>query len=994
MDSPLLRTKLYMPPLRTGFVRRPRLIERLNAGLSLGHKLTLISAPAGFGKTTLLCEWISPVMSSQQPATNDREARARRMQHAVRNAQSGDQASPHIPCSSLPTPSFSWLSLDKGDNDPTRFVTYLVAALQTVQQDIGESLLSRQRAPQAPSLRESLAAVINEVSALADRLVLVLDDYQTIKAKSIHDAVAFFLDRLPGNVHLVITTRSDPVLPLARLRGRGQLTELRQADLRFTSEEVSAFLSQTMGLALSPDQVVAVASRTEGWIAGLQMAAISMQGRRDLTGFIQELTGSHRFILDYLTEEVLDQQPEAIQEFLLQTSILERLTAPLCGAILGSENGECYLAQNGAAWEEKRGSEGSGFQEILESLERANLFLVPLDDRREWYRYHRLFADLLRRRLHRSRPDLVPILHGRASAWYERRAQDLGQTRQGNGLMSAAIDHALSAGDAEYAAHLVLEIADSIMLRSEFATLQRWIETLPGDVVRTHPLLCVYHAVVLLIGGQPLEAAEARIQDALAADDNGTVTGEIAAFYALLATYRQDVQQSTELSERALELLPADRLFFRSFVAVFLGLNYMFGGDVAAAIRAFDETARIGQQAGNLVITVLSLTHLAELAHIQGELGRATALYERALQTATDERGRPKPIAGLALIGLGQVARERGELERATRYYTEGNDLVVRWGKVATINGYLGLARVRQSQGDVAGAQEAIRAAEQIAQAFDAMQVDDTFVAAHKARLHLAQGNVEAVQQWLEERGLAQDIDALDDQAGSADPSFLRVVEYMILAEVYIAQGRGKDALGLLAPLLRVSEAARWTTITIKLLSLEALAYQAEQDVNRAIASLTRALVLAEPGGFVQTFVKAGKPMESLLRAVCGSPSASSRAVSRDLSHRGDPGPSTVDRRRSAIGGEYVQRLLAAFHASRPPAQQSCPEPETLFESLSDREQQVLRLLNTHLSSTEIAEELYLSVNTVRSHIKNIYSKLDVHGRAEAIARAAALGLL
>jgi LuxR family maltose regulon positive regulatory protein len=576
MDSPLLRTKLYMPPLRPGFVRRPRLVERLNAGLSLGHKLTLISAPAGFGKTTLLCEWISLAMGSQQPATSGREANARRMRRAVRDAQSDDQASPHVPCSSLPTPSFSWLSLDKGDNDPTRFVTYLVAALQTVQQDIGESLLSRQRAPQAPPLRESLAAVINEVSALADRLVLVLDDYQTIKAKPIHDAVAFFLDHLPDNVHLVITTRSDPVLPLARLRGRGQLTELRQADLRFTSEEVSAFLNQTMELALSPDQIAAVASRTEGWIAGLQMAAISMQGRRDLTGFIQELTGSHRFILDYLTEEVLDQQPEAIQEFLLQTSILERITAPLCGAILGSENGEGYLGQNSAAWEEKRGSEGPGFQEILESLERANLFLVPLDDRREWYRYHRLFADLLRRRLHRSRPDLVPILHGRASAWYERRAQDLGQTRRGNGLMSAAIDHALSAGDAEYAAHLMLQIADPIMLRSEFATLRRWIETLPDDVVRAHPLLCVYHAVVLLMGGQPLEAAEARIQDALAADDDGTVTGEIAAFRALLATYRQDVRQSAELSERALELLPEDRLFFRSFVAGFLGLNYMY----------------------------------------------------------------------------------------------------------------------------------------------------------------------------------------------------------------------------------------------------------------------------------------------------------------------------------------------------------------------------------------------------------------------------------
>jgi LuxR family maltose regulon positive regulatory protein len=962
MDTPLLRTKLYIPPLRPGLVSRPHLIERLNAALGFGHKLILISAPAGFGKTTLLCEWIS---DSGEVPQQDRALR------------------------------FAWLSLDKGDNDPTRFVTYLVAALQTAGADIGNSLLGRQRLPQGPSLQESLATVINEISVLADRLVLVLDDYQVIKARPIHDAVAFLLDHLPGNVHLVITTRADPPLPLARLRGRGYLTELRQADLRFTAEEVSAFLCQTMGLALSPDQVAAVVSRTEGWIAGLQMAAISMQGRHDLMGFIQELTGSHRFILDYLTEEVLDQQPEEIQEFLLQTSILERLTAPLCGAILGTEDRESYPPQSRAAWGEKRGSEGADFREILESLERANLFLVPLDDRREWYRYHRLFADLLRRRLQRSRPDLVPILHGRASAWYERQARELGQTRQGSDLMAAAIDHALSAGDAEYAAHLVEGSADPTMLRSELATLQRWIEALPDDVVRTRPLLSVYHAVTIVMSGQPLEAAEARIQDALAADDQDTVAGEVAAFRALLATYRGDAQQCTELSERALALLPEDRLFFRSFVVGFLGLNYLYQGEIADATRAFNEAARIGRQTGNLVITVLSLVHLAELAHIRGELGAARAFYERALQAATDEQGRPMLIAGLAIIGLGQIARARGELDAAVRYYKEGIDLTMRWGKTAAINGYVGLARVRQAQGDAAGAQEAIQMAEQIAREFDAMQVDDVYVALNKTLLQLAQGDVTSVQQYFKEQGVTTDAMAVVvEQSGSTDMSLMGVTKCRVLAETYVVQGRGDDALQLLAPVLQKSEDAGWTTITIRLLSLEALAWQAKQDLERAMSSLTRALALAEPGGYVQAFVDAGAPMERLLLAISARHS------------KGDPEWSTVDGRRSVISAEYVHRLLEAFQAPRltsqassSPVQQTKPEleirpPEMPFESLSDRELQVLRLLNTHLSSTEIAEELYLSVNTVRSHVKNIYSKLDVHGRAEAISRARELALL
>jgi LuxR family maltose regulon positive regulatory protein len=932
MDTQILTTKLYIPPVRSDLVPRPRLLQRLDEGLRPGHKLTLVSAPAGYGKTTLLSEWIQAIGGA------------------------------------APSIAVAWLSLDKGDNDPTRFFVYLVAALQTVRAGVGESLLGALRSTRAPPVQASLATLINEVSTLAPPLVFVLDDYHTIKSKPIHGAVAFLIDHLPGNIHLVITTRADPPLPLARLRGRGQLVDLRQADLRFTAEEVSTFLNQTMGLALLPDQVAALASRTEGWIAGLRMAVISMQGRRDLSRYLQELTGSHRFILDYLTEEVLDQQPAAIQRFLLQTSVLDRLTAPLCDAVMGRGTGGIERAADS--------------QETLESLDRANLFVVPLDDRREWYRYHRLFADLLRRRLHRSRPDLVPILHSRASAWYERQARDLDWARRGNGLMAAAIDHAFSAGDTEHAAHLIEESADSIMLRSEMATLRRWIEALPDEVTRAHPLLCVCHAVALVLSGQPLEVAEARIQDALATADRDTVSGEVVALRALLAAYREDAQQCTELSEQALALLPEDRLFFRSFVVGFLGLNYLYQGEVAAATRVFDEAARIGQQAGNRVIAVLATVHLAELASIQGKLDDAVTFYERALQLATDAQGHRMPIAGVALIGLGQVARARHELENAARRYTEGIDLAMRWGKTAAMDGYVGLAHVRQAQGDVAGAGEAIRTAEQIALEFDAMQVDDVFVAIHKHLLLLAQGNVEAVQQWLDERGVTKDAAREDfaPRAAGATASFMRAVEYMLLAQVYVVRGRGDDALELLAPLLARSEAAGWTRVKIWLLALEALAWLAKQDQERAMSCLTEALLLAEPEGYVQAFVGLGEPMERLLAAFTRKP--------------------------SVVSADYVHRLLEASNASRsesrpsgPLAQQPHPQPTTrvrkpLSDSLSPRELQVLRFLNTHLSSTEIAEELYLSVHTVRSHIKNVYSKLDVHGRAEAVSRAKELDLL
>jgi LuxR family maltose regulon positive regulatory protein len=921
VSSPLLTTKLYIPPVRPELVSRPRLTERLNAGLH--RKLTLISAPAGFGKTTLLSEWIHSGVSSRE--------------YGVRGEhESAGEVSP-TPYSLLPTPRFSWLSLDEGDNDPARFWAYFVAALQTTRAEVGEAALTMLQSPQPPPIEPLLTGLINEIAEMPDRFVLVLDDYHLIEAQPIHDALTFLLDHLPSQMHLVIATRADPPLPLSRLRGRGQLTELRQADLRFTLDEATTFLNQTMGLDLTVEDVASLGTRTEGWIAGLQLAALSMRGQAadDVADFIAAFSGSHRHVIDYLAEEVMEHQPDNVHDFLCQTAVLDRLTAPLCDAVTGRDDSDLLLRQ----------------------LEQANLFLIPLDDQRQWYRYHHLFADCLRLHLRQDQPDQVPELHRRASAWYEQQ-----------GLMDEAIEHALSAEDFERAACLIEQAAESTMLRSQLATLQSWVEALPDEMVSTRPLLCVYHALGLLLSGRPLDVVEARLKEAMDADTAGSVAGEVTVLRGLLAAYQGDTRQSAELSERALELLPEDSLFFRSFVAGYLGLAHLYGGDAAAARNAFAEAARISQQAGNLTNTVLAIHHLADLCALQGRFSEAQALYKEALELAVDSRGRRQPIAGIALVGLGRLLHERNDLEGATRLLLEGIELIKRWGEVGAINGYIGLARVRQAQGDAEGARQAMQAAEQLAIKFEAMKADDILVAAYQVRLWLAQDDLEAAARWIEERGLegGASPEELEREAHRAPLPLLRLFEYVTLARVYVAQGRREEALRVLEPLQRLVEDGGWTAFLMQVLTLQALALQARGDVAQAMVPLERALSLAEPEGLIRIFVDEGEPMARLLR----------QAASR------------------GIAPQVVSELLASFDASEVGRVGGTPRTQPLIEPLSERELEVLRLLTTHLSSTEIAEELFISVNTVRFHIKNIYSKLNVHRRADAVRRAKELELL
>jgi LuxR family maltose regulon positive regulatory protein len=917
------------------------LIERLTAGLYA--KLTLISAPAGFGKTTLLSEWMNQIPNTQYPKT-------------------------------------AWLSLDESDNDPARFLTYFVAALQTVEEGLGASVLSAFRAPQPPPVESALTVLINEIAAIPGDLALVLDDYHLITAQPIHKALTFLLDHLPDNAHLVIATRSDPPLHLARLRGRGQLAELRANDLRFRPDEVAAFLNQVVGLNLAADDVAALASRTEGWIAGLQMATLAIRARVSTHGpdtvhiahFIRAFTGSNRFIMDYLVEEVLGQQSPSIQTFLLQTAILDRLSGPLCDAVVDIRDWRLDIGNNTQSHSAPlRGLEypipntqshsaplwGLEYpipntQSILEYLESSNLFIVPLDDEQRWYRYHHLFADLLRQRLRRLQPDVVPELHRRASAWHEQ-----------NGSLVSAIEHAFSAGDLERAAGLVEQTAEATWMRGEFATFLNWLEALPDDVVRARPRLCAHQAVLMLLVGRPLSEFKARVQHIMQSGADSLAAAEVAVFHAVYAALKGDVRQGIEHSQRALELLPEDSLFLRSLVVRCLAATYKLTGDVVAASRTLDEAAHIAQKAGDLMGTIVTLHQLAELCIIRGQLCKARALLQRARELATDRKGRMLPIASRALTGLGMLLWEWNDLQAAAQHLLQGIELAGKWVVTWGLGAYLILALVRQAQGDTDSADEAMQTAERLAIEFDATEVDDFIVRAYQARLWIMQGNLDAAVRWAAGRNVERD-----------GAYHVRETEHITLGQVYLAQGRPDEALALLAPLLQSAERLGRTRSVIEISIIQALAHQAQDDVAQALAALQRALSLAEPQGFVRVFVNAGQAMAQLLNL----------ALSQ------------------GIAPDYVGKLLAAFaEGTKDPyggQRTDTPSDASSFvsspSSLSEREMEVLRLIAAGLTNQKIATTLVLALGTVKAHTANIYAKLDVHNRTQAVARARALGLL
>ena len=900
----LLETKLYVPKPRRSLVVRRRLLDRLDRGAE--SKLTLVSAPAGFGKSTLVAEWLSVTPTGERTA--------------------------------------AWLSLDQADNQPGSFWTYLVGALRTVAPAVGASTLSLLQGPQAPPIESVLATLLNELGAVPHDIVLVLDDYHVIDGREIHDGMAFLLDHLSPQLHVVIATRADPPLPLARMRGRGELTEIRAADLRFTPDEAAAYLNGAMGLDLAAGDVAALEGRTEGWIAALQLAALSIQGRDDAAGFIAGFSGDDRYIVDYLVEEVLHRQPESVRSFLLQTSILSLLSGPLCDAVTGGDGGKA----------------------MLEALDRKNLFLVPLDDRRRWYRYHHLFADVLRARLVDEQPDTMPELHRRASVWYEQ-----------NRDRSEAIRHAVAGGDIDRAADLI-ELAIPVMRRDRHdGAVLAWLRLLPDALVRRRPVLSVAYASVLLARGE-LDDVERHLRDAEqwltataglpdgpGAGPAGMVVVELDEFRilpALIAHYRAvhaqirgDGPATVRHSRDVLALTSEGDDLLRGGAEAILGLASWANGDLEVAYRLHDDGMARVRRSGSLPDAIGAAIPLAEIRMAQGRLRDAREVYERGLQLAT-KAGEPI-LRGAADIhvGLADIAREQGDREAAAQHLATSTNLGEHMGFPQNRHRFhLVTARVRVSEGDLDGALDALHEAQR-QYTFD-FSPDVHPLPAQIARVHVRQGRLADASAWARERGLS----AADDL------SYLREFEHITLARLLLAgggpAGSTQQAPALLERLLRAAEDGGRTAGVIEVLVLQALGHQARGDVPAALVPLARALALAEPEGYVRLFLDEGAPMAALLESAA----------------------------KRAIEPVYVRRLRSAFGHGE--AQTATRQP--LVEPLSERELEVLRLLASDLGGPDIARELVVSLNTVRSHTKSIYAKLGVNSRREAVRRAAELDLL
>jgi LuxR family maltose regulon positive regulatory protein len=886
MSETLLQTKLYIPPLRPNRVPRQRLIERFNQGLHLGHKLTLISAPAGFGKTTLASEWVA---ACERPA--------------------------------------AWLSLDEGDSDPTRFLTYLIAALQTLAPAIGEGILSALQSPQPPSMESILTPLLNDINHVAGNFILVLDDYHVVEAESVNKALAFLLEHLPPHMHLVIASREDPNLPLARLRARGQLSELRVKDLRFTTAEAAEFLNHVMGLNLSKEEIGSLDTRTEGWIAGLQLAAISMQGHKDAAGFITSFSGSHHFVLDYLIEEVLQQQSASVQSFLLRTSILDRLCGPLCDAVL-------------------RDPAVSG-QETLEYLQQANLFLIPLDNERRWYRYHHLFADLLRQRMQQGIASpagnewgSATELHRRASIWYEE-----------NGLEIEAFQHAAAANDVERAARLIEAEGMPLYYRGAAAPVLNWLASLPTTVLDARPALWVMYAWVLWITHQnsrveeKLQAAEAAIQGVEPNEKNHNLIGQIAALWAMLAANEYQAETIITQSRRALNYLHPDNLSVRTAVTRTLGYAYHIQGDRAAAGRAYSEAISMSEASGNIFINILATTGLGIIQETENQLYTAVGSYRRVLHLVGDP---PQPVACEAFFGLARIFYEWNDMDAAQEHGQQGVHLARQIESIDSFAaGELFLARLKISQGDLAGAAALLAEASNSVRRHNFLfQIPE--VATVRLLLLLRQGNLTAAAHLAEKHDLP-----------------------LSQARVHLAQGDTAAALALLEPLRRQAEEKGWQDERLKVMVLQAVAHQAHGEQQMAARLLDEALALAEPGGFIRTFVDEGLPMAQLLSA----------AVAQ------------------GIMPDYTNKLLAAFadgtkEEGRTTPSPSAIHPSSLVEPLSKRELEVLQLIAQGLSNREISERLFVALSTVKGHNLRIFSKLEVQRRTEAVARARELGLL
>lgn len=894
MRAQVLTTKLHAPPDRAGLVPRARLLARLDDGAQ--RALTVLSAPAGSGKSTLVSAWAAARMRP-----------------------------------------IAWLSLDPDDRDVRRLLLHLVAALRTVEPDVGEGVLAMLAAGQLPPTERILAELLNEVHALESAIVLVLDDYHAVDDASLDQIVAYLLERRPPNLHLIVTTRQDPDLPLAALRARGELIEVRATDLRFTLDETAAFLTRAMGLELPADAIATLEARTEGWIAGLQLAALSLQGRDDVDGFLRAFAGDHRFIVDYLVDEVLRRQRDDVRDFLLRTSVLDRLSGALCDALTGRQGSDAMLGR----------------------LERGNLFLIPLDDRRRWYRYHPLFADVLRAHLQQQHPDALPELHARASRWHE-----------AHGLLDEAVRHALAAGDDGHAADVIENAWRAMDSTFRSAAWQAWVEALPDDLVRARPGLAVGHAWALLNVGA-LEAADRRLDEAEAAlaasgpaaDDAAlrslAGTAASARAYHALATGRPAV--SVAQAQRALTLLDPDDAVARGVPLGLLSLAHWANGDLDAAYGMLSQAMEGFLAAGNLAAGLSGTFALADILAEQGRLRQAARTYRAALERVA-EAGLELPGAAELHVGLAGILLEQGdpaEAERQLRTADALGERAVLPGDEARLRA--AMAEVEAGLGHVDHALELLDAAERLRIRSPMPELRPA--AALRAGVWLEQGRLAEAEAWARERGLPD----------PDDRRYLRAFEQRMAVRVRLAAAERDpddaelDGIAVMLEGLRSSaEAGGWNGSLLEILVLQALTERARGDTAAALDRLARALALAEPQGHLRVFVGEGRAMRALLREA--------------VKHK--------------AGGAYGRRVLAAFGSAAGTAAGHRGASSTApIEPLTERELEVLRLLGSELSGPEIARHLRVSPNTVRTHIKNVYAKLGVNSRRAAVRCAEEIGL-
>ena len=893
----ILATKLYIPPVRPKIVLRPRLIERLNKGLSSGCKLTLISASAGFGKTTMVSEWVA---GCGRPA--------------------------------------AWLSLDEGDNDITHFLTYIVAALQTIAANVGAAVLDVLQSPQPPPTKSILTALLNEMSTVSDNFILVLDDYHVIDAKPVDNALTFLLEHLPPQMHLVIATREEPGLPLARLRARDQLTELRAADLRFTPAEAAEFLNQIMGLNLTAEDIAALEARTEGWIAGLQLAAISMQGHQDTTSFIQSFTGSHHFVMDYLVEEVLQQQSEGVQTFLLRTSILDRICSALCNAVLLD-------------------SSASG-QEILEYVEHANLFLIPLDDAREWFRYHHLFAEFLRKRLLAEySEDVVRELHQRASHWFAEHADIL-----------SAIEHALAAKDYEYAACLIAPQSQQWMQRGEISTIIKYLNQLPRHQVWNDWSLCLWYGWSYAVRGDlnpagrwtnRLEALITPLIQETTLKESGPVSSDLQNAYvqvlairSVIARQNKDFASAIALGEQALRLVPEENLNLQIIISALLSSAVLEAGRFDQAEDLLHSTRKRSYRTGNPFITFTLLLNESALAVMRGQLQRAHDLNEETLRLAQAEG--MERLAFLPQLRLGRINYFWNQLPQARQYVTPAIEQAdMNAYPSPTVRGYITLAWIQNAEGQYPQALQTLADAEQIALSQHELESVE-MVRGVRAQLQFSVGEHEAVTRWIK----SSDWESLDSSKSGlvlSDESFFPYCQILIASGESLAWKRVER---LLEWRLMDSGRQRRHSAILKIRLMQAFLHHTKNQPNFAIASLLQALEIAMPENCIRPFLDEGQPLIPYLRR--------------------------VPPRHAARG--FTQKILAYISTPHIHSQ--------LLEQLSRQELNILQLIAQGHTNPEIAVKLVLAVSTVRWYAKQIFRKLGVHNRTQAAAQAKKLNLI